>query len=82
MSLSSVSELSDACPTKQCADEDRDLADSARTLGNVSTAGFIVGAVGVAVGVVSLVVWSNEEDAKVALRVRAGVGRAAVDVVF
>ena len=56
LSLGKVGELEDRCPTKVCSAADQELADSARTLGTVSTIGLIVGGVGVAAGVVLLVV--------------------------
>jgi hypothetical protein len=40
------------CPDKQCTEENRSELDAVRTLGNVSTVGFAVGAVGVVAGAV------------------------------
>jgi hypothetical protein len=60
MSLSKVSDIEDSCPdapsgdTELCDPKYRSEADEARTLGTVSTVGFVLGGVGVAAGVVLL----------------------------
>lgn len=61
MSLSKTSSLKEQCPNDQCpsttfnSDQFQSDKSSASTLGTVSTIAFIVGGVGVAVGVVGLV---------------------------
>ena len=53
LSLNKVSTLSSHCPTKMnCRPSDQSLADDARTLGNVSTAMFVIGGVGTVTGLV------------------------------
>lgn len=56
LSFRDVDELSDRCPSRRgCDSADRHLADSARTLGNVSTAMFAIGAAAAVVGVVLVI---------------------------
>jgi hypothetical protein len=50
MSLAKVSDLKTRCPTKACSPSLKGEGDSAVLLGNVSTAGFVVGGVGAAAG--------------------------------
>ena len=59
-------ELDQACPKQQCAEEQRDLYDKGKFQANLSTGGFIVGGVGVAVGALLLVTApSSQESAHV-----------------
>jgi hypothetical protein len=68
MSLSKVSDIEDSCPdapsgdTKICDPKYRSEADEARTLGTVSTVGFVLGGVGVAAGVVLLFITGDSRD--------------------
>jgi hypothetical protein len=50
-SLGKVHDLKAACPTNPCSPANQSLADSARTLGTVSTIGFVLAGVGAAAGV-------------------------------
>lgn len=53
LSFRDVDELSDRCPSRvACDPADRDLADSARGLGNVSTAMFVIGAAAAVTGII------------------------------
>lgn len=66
MSMSKTSDLKDTCKDNKCPPGSQDKIDSAKTLGNISTVGFIVGVVGAGVGVVGIVLSKKEakkEDA-------------------
>ncbi len=54
MSLSNVSDLRSHCPNNQCPPSQQSEIDSTKTLGVVSTVGFVVGGVGAAAGAVLL----------------------------
>ncbi|MBW2528591.1 MAG: hypothetical protein JRI23_30740 [Deltaproteobacteria bacterium] len=54
ITLSKTSSLEDECPDKQCTAEQEADLDDAKLVGHVSTAGFVIGGVGVAVGIVGL----------------------------
>jgi len=71
MFLSRMSDLNDRCPDDRCVPEDQPEIDSAGVLGNVSTVGFGVGIVGVAVGVVLLATRESGD-------VTASVGNASI----
>jgi hypothetical protein len=65
--LDKLSALHDRCQTlsgdeNRCAPEEAEEGDSIETLGNVSTAGFVIAGVGVAVGTVLLVVWATGDS--------------------
>jgi hypothetical protein len=59
------------CPGNQCIPSDSDKLSQAKTMGNVSTVGFIVGGVGVALGTVLFFSASSSSSAS------NGVGRVA-----
>ena len=64
MALSQEAELAERCPDQRCPGAEEDALDQARTIGHVSTASFIVGGVGVGVGIVALIVaLSGDDDA-------------------
>ena len=54
MSLLKTNELKDVCPNDRCPPGKEADIDSAKSLGNVSTAAFVVGGIGLAVGVVGV----------------------------
>jgi len=54
ISLVQVSDLRGACPGQRCTEAHRGTIEEIETLGNVSTAAFVVGGVGVATGIVML----------------------------
>lgn len=56
LSLSKVSQLHDACPGMRCPAREASTIDSARTLGTVSTVGFVAGGALAAAGVVLVIV--------------------------
>ncbi|EYF07511.1 hypothetical protein [Chondromyces apiculatus] len=56
MSSSAVSDIKSRCNGNDCLKSDEDAAARAGTLGNLSTAGFILGGLGVATGAVLLIV--------------------------
>lgn len=70
-SLSAVGDLEDACPAGTCPPDQQGTIDDAETLANVSNVGFAVGAAGVTVGVVLLVLGGDDETASAAARVVA-----------
>lgn len=70
-SLSAVGDLEAACPDASCPAAEQGTIDDAETLANVSNVGFAVGAAGVAVGVVLLVLSWDDEAASAAARVIA-----------
>jgi len=84
LSLSKVGDLDNRCPDRRCAPEDQVTADHARTLGTVSTVGFIAGGALAAAGVVLLVLRpSGDEPAAAAAqgkgpRVTVGAGPGAI----
>lgn len=55
LAMSKASSIDKACPSKQCPATEQSDLDSAKTLGTVSTVGFIIGGVGVVAGVLLLV---------------------------
>jgi hypothetical protein len=67
LALSQESDLESTCPNQVCGrDADGDL-DAAYTMAHVSTVGFIVGGVGVAVGLVALFIGGSGGDDEVAV---------------
>ncbi|MDF2694434.1 MAG: hypothetical protein K0S65_2817, partial [Labilithrix sp.] len=62
MSLSKTSELKDVCPNDRCPAGRQDEIDSAKSLGNISTIAFVVGGVGLGVGVVGLVMSRGDKQ--------------------
>lgn len=63
LTLAKVSELEDDCGGKVCAPGDQARIDDATTVAHVSTAGFVIGGVGVGVGVAALVVALTADEA-------------------
>jgi hypothetical protein len=64
LALSKYSDVAPQCPNNRCPPETHEDIDSGETLGTVSTVMFIVGGVGVAVGVVGLFLpLSSDEEA-------------------
>lgn len=79
LALSKASELKDQCDGNRCPaalETDRDAVD---TLSTLSTVGFVVGGVGVATGIVLLVVRPGGDEAETTAW-RASVGPGRVDV--
>jgi hypothetical protein len=52
MAMNKKNDLDSRCPDKRCPDSQSGLLDDAKMFGNISTAGFIVGGVGVVLGTV------------------------------
>lgn len=63
LSLAKVSDVKSRCIDGHCSPADQPEADSARTLGTVSTVGFIAGGVLAATGIVLLLVPHDRDDA-------------------
>jgi hypothetical protein len=78
LSLAKVHDLKSVCPTNPCSPTYAGLADTARTLGNASTAGFVIGGAGVAAGVVLLVVRRSAAPPAPAPTVTVGPGSLLV----
>ena len=66
IALGKHSTLADKCPTGTCTDQYRSDVNSYKTMGTLSTVGFIVGGVGVAAGIVLLVISPKKEAPKAA----------------
>lgn len=72
MALTQTSDVQDACGSdNKCPKSEADALDSAKTSGTISTIGFVVGGVGVATGVVLLVLGG---DAPASATVQTGAG--------
>ncbi|WP_437285986.1 tetratricopeptide repeat protein [Sorangium sp. So ce406] len=78
VSLSKVSDIKAQCEGQRCPAELKGDADTATTLGHVSTVGFIVGAASAAAGVVLLVVRSGDDGAPDAAGAAPQARRGAV----
>ena len=61
MSLTKTNDLKSICPNDQCPPGKQGEIDSATSLGNISTAAFVVGGVGLGVGIVGLLMSSGGE---------------------
>jgi hypothetical protein len=83
LSLNKVNELKNQCPRKDCPTDTAlvPVKSSAVLLGNISTAGFVVGGAGLALGGVLLgVLWPRAKAAEQQGRVNVDVGPGSVDV--
>lgn len=70
MAFGKASEANDECPnTNDCSASGKDAVDSGRTLGTISTVGFVVAGLGAAVGVYGLVWGKPTSSASVAVSV-------------
>jgi hypothetical protein len=61
MSIAKTNDLQKECPENNCPRGYQSRIDEATGLGNISTAAFIVGGVGVAAGVVGIILSNNEK---------------------
>ena len=83
LALGKASTAKTECPNvNDCSTAGTDAVDSGRTLGTISTIGFIVGGVGAAVGVYGLVWGKPESSASVAVSVGPDGRRPARDVLM
>lgn len=84
MSFSKVDDVKTKCGGETCPPAYQSDVDSAKSLGNIATIAFIAGGVGVAAGVVGLVVpfGSDDKAAKKDSDARAASGRVAVQPVL
>lgn len=73
-------ELDAACPNKACPASEKDNLEGTKTLGYVSTVGFVVAGVGAAVGTVLLLLPAPKAEAPAKSGARAVPPRAAVRV--
>jgi len=62
IALSKASELDDACPDKRCSVEQQSVLDTGEALAYTSTAGFVVGGAGIAVGLVALLMSGTKDE--------------------
>jgi hypothetical protein len=62
LALGKWGEISDSCVDDVCPPGSQDTIDSANTLANVSNVGFVIGALGVGVGVVGLVLSGSDDS--------------------
>jgi hypothetical protein len=76
MSISKVSSIREGCVDNRCPPEKQSDIDSAKSLGTVSTVAFIVGGVGVGVGIVGLVMTSSDKPTQGQARARKSVAVA------
>jgi PEGA domain len=67
MAFGKASTAKDACPNNACTPAGLDAVDSGRTLGTISTIGFIVGGVGAGVGVYGLLFGQPKASTSVAV---------------
>ncbi|MBW2457326.1 MAG: hypothetical protein JRI68_22650 [Deltaproteobacteria bacterium] len=63
LTLAQAGDIKDACNGSECPSDQKSEADSAKTLGHVSTAMFVVGGVAAATGIVLLLVPSSDTSA-------------------
>jgi hypothetical protein len=80
MSITKVNSIKNGCPDNHCTPDKQSDIDSAKGLGTISTIAFIAGGVGVAVGVVGLLMSGKSGESEPAqgvskpVRVKADVG--------
>ncbi len=82
VALDSQSELEARCPTKTCAAEDEQLKDDAELNATLSTVGFVLGGVGVALGITLVVIHQTQSAPSPTARIRALPGGIAFDASF
>jgi hypothetical protein len=90
LALGKMSDLRAACPSNPCSPTHQGLADTTRTFGNVSTAGFVVGGVAAAAGIVLVIVRPRfgaadtppPAGAPASATLRVGPGSAALNASF
>jgi hypothetical protein len=87
MSMSKVSDIKSHCPNNHCPASEQSDIDSTKTLGTVSTVGFIVGGVGVAAGAVLLLLRSPSGESppaasKATVSPWIGIGSCGIDATF
>ncbi|MBI4699910.1 MAG: PEGA domain-containing protein [Deltaproteobacteria bacterium] len=87
LTLSNAADIGDQCPGGVCTEAQREDYDGVKTLANLSSAGFVVGAVGIAAGAVglTLTLWGSGPDtatapaqAAVVLQPLLGTGSAGL----
>lgn len=78
LALGKHGDLTDACPSGQCPATEQDNLDSYRTLGTVSTIGFIAGGVLAATGVTLLILAPSGDAPDQAGTVRTRIGPSSV----
>ncbi|MBX3191199.1 MAG: hypothetical protein KF819_29650 [Labilithrix sp.] len=66
VAMSSESDLAKTCTDKICGPQDHDALDRARTWGTVSTAAFVIGAIGLVVGVTAVLTSPKSSSAALA----------------
>jgi hypothetical protein len=78
LSISKTNSLKDRCPSNACPVGSQSDIDTAQSLGNVSTVGFVIAGIGAAVGTVGLVMVLGEkkQEDRAALKAYVGPGSA------
>jgi hypothetical protein len=82
LSLSKASSAKDQCEDNRCPPAAQDDIDSSKSLGTISNIGFIVGGVGIGVGVYALLTGGGDEPAtgrRPRVRPRVGLGFVGID---
>lgn len=80
--MSTKSDLDRECTNKQCGTDQHDELDRARTLGNVSTGMFIVGGIGLGVGIYGVLSNANRSPSASAPTRAAPLKRASISPDF
>jgi hypothetical protein len=79
LAMGKRSDLDDACPQGRCPASQQDTLDSYRTLGTISTVGFVVGVVGAGAGVTLLLTAPKKsESAARSLGIQVGASSVAL----
>jgi hypothetical protein len=71
MSISKTNELKEICPNNGCPAGKQGDIDSATSLGNISTVAFVIGGIGLGVGIVGLVLSNGDKKEPPATAARA-----------
>lgn len=79
LSLAKVSDIKKSCAGNTCPASLKSDGDTARLLGNLSTAGFVIGAAGIAVGAVLVPVMKPARVGRVEWKAGVGLGRMEIE---
>ncbi|AKV01306.1 hypothetical protein AKJ09_07969 [Labilithrix luteola] len=76
MSFLKTKDLKDQCDGNQCPPSKQNELDSTKTLGNISTVAFIAGGVGLAAGIIGLVIAPNKEKSEASTTTKPHASRS------